>query len=155
HADFILSNIQKSRDTGRWITPLDMLSFITDLLLEYYPGSTIEERPTKAGIYDVSLSADGRASLSSYIQATRPVRSTRLHVPGETVPAVFDITLQPDLRPKPEFIDLTHPLALWLREQTEHRQESVSAGAAIDLAQANTSAPPDLYIFATDLWRFE
>jgi superfamily II DNA or RNA helicase len=155
HADFILSNIQKSRDTGRWVTPADMLGFVTDLLLEYHSGSTIEERPTKAGMFDVSLSADARASLSNYIQTTRPVRSTRLHSPGETVPVVFDITLQSELRPKPEFVDLTHPLALWLREQTEYRQEAISSGVAIGLSRGNTAVPPDLYIFATDLWRFE
>ena len=132
-----------------------MLGYVTDLLTEYHPGSKVEERPTKAGIYDVSLSADARASLANFIQTTRPGRSTRLHVPGETVPVVFDIGLQSELRPKPEFVDLTHPLALWLREQTEYLQDTISSGVAIDLNRGNTAVAPDLYIFATDLWRFE
>jgi len=155
HADFILSNIQKSRDTGRWITPTDMLHFVTNLLTEYYPGSKIEQRSIRAGIYDVYLAADAGASLSDFIQRTRPGRPTRLHIPGETVPVVFDITLQSDLRPKPEFVDLTHPLALWLRDQIEHLAIVTSPGVAIDLPRAHTELPPDLYIFATDLWRFE
>ena len=52
-------------------------------------------------------------------------------------------------------MDLTHPLALWLREQTEYLQDTISSGVAIDLNRGNTAVAPDLYIFATDLWRFE
>lgn len=155
HANYILSSIRKSRESGHWITPADMLAFVNDFLTEFYPGSKIEHHPRRAGVYEISLSPDARAGLASFIQSNHPTRGTQLHVPGEKVAATFDIGAQAGLHPKPEFIDLTHPLALWLRAQIDIREVAFTPGVAIALDRSQTVNKPDIYIFATDLWRFE
>jgi superfamily II DNA or RNA helicase len=155
HTDFILSNIQKSRENGRWITPQDILEFITDVLGEFYVGSRVERHPTKADLFEISLSIDARASLATYIDNNRPPRGTRLHAPGQTILVVFDIAHQVERRPKPELIDLTHPLILWLRAEIERRGSKSAASVAIELGADRTDVPIGLYVFATDFWRFE
>lgn len=155
HTDFVLSNIQQSRDAGRWIRPEDVLSFITDFLMERYPGSSIENDPVRPGIYKISLTPEARAALSIYIENQRPSRATRLHIPGATVQAVFDIKLQAAARPRPEIIDITHPLLLWVRSEIERIGRKFEPVAALEISSEEAGLPPDLYIFATDLWRFE
>ncbi|WP_134500735.1 SNF2-related protein [Microvirga pakistanensis] len=155
HTDFVLSNIQQSRDAGRWIRPEDVLTFVTDFLMEHYPGSSIEADPLRSGIYRISLTPEARAALSIYIDNRRPSRATRLHVPGTTVQAVFDIKLQGGVRPRPEIIDITHPLLLWIRSEIERIGRKSEPVTAVEVSSAEAGLPPDLYVFATDLWRFE
>ncbi len=155
HTDFILSNIQKSRDEGRWISPSDIVEFITDILDEFFVGSRVERHATKHDLFDISLSTDARASLAAFIDTTRPARATRLHAPGQTVAVVFDIANQADRRPKPELVDLTHPLVLWLRAEIERREAKSAPAVAIELSEQSADAPAGLYVFATDFWRFE
>ncbi len=155
HANFILSSIRNSRENGHWITPVDMLAFVTDFLTEFYPGSKIVRHSKLAGVYEISLSADARAGLANFIQSNHPTRGTQLHVPGEKIAVTFDIAAQLGGRPKPEFVDLTHPLTLWLREQIDIREIALSPGVAVALDRTQASNQPDVYIFATDLWRFE
>jgi len=155
HTDYILSNIQKSREVGRWIRPNDLLRFATDVLSEFYPGSRIERHKVRDGIFELNLSTDARVSLQAYIENSRPSRSTRCHVPGEIVPAVFSIADQVGTRPRPELIELTHPLILWLRSEIEHRKPALITGVAIELSAERSSLPAGLYVFAIDLWRLE
>ncbi len=155
HTDFILSNIQKSRDDGRWVTPNDIVEFITDVLEEFFVGSRIERHPTRSDIFEISLSNDARASLAAFIENTRPARATRLYAPGQATSAVFDIAHQIDRRPKPELIDLTHPLVLWLRAEIDRRDATSAPAVAIELSRDRTEVAAGLYVFATDFWRFE
>jgi len=155
HTDFVLSNIQESRDAGRWIRPDDVLTFVTDFLMEHYPGSAIDADPIKAGVYRIALNPEARAALAIYIEDRRPSRPTRLRAPGETVHAVFDIKLQGRIRPRPELIDITHPLVLWIRSEVERMGRTSEPVVALEISQEQSGLPPDLYVFATDLWRFE
>ncbi|MDI2073065.1 SNF2-related protein [Bradyrhizobium sp. Mp27] len=155
HTGFILSNIQESRDEGRWISPSDIVEFITDILDEFFVGSRVERHPTKHDLFDISLSIDARASLAAFIESTRPARATRLHAPGQSVAVVFDIAHQVDRRPKPELIDLTHPLVLWLRSEIDRRDAKSAPAVAIELPEQSTDASAGLYVFAADFWRFE
>lgn len=155
HTDFILSNIQKSRDDGRWITANDIVEFITDVLNEFFVGSRVERHPTKDNLFELSLSTEARASLAAFIDNARPARVTRLHAPGQNVAVVFDIAHHVDRRPKPELIDLTHPLVLWLRAEIDRRDAKSAPAVAIELSEQSTDASAGLYVFATDFWRLE
>ncbi len=155
HTDFVLSNIQHSRDAGKWIRPDDVLTFITDFLVEHYPGSAIEADPLRIGIFRISLNPEARAALAIYIEDRRPSRGTRLHVPGVTVQTVFEAKLLSGFRPRPELIDVTHPLLLWARSEVERRGKTHQPVTTAEISSERADLPPDLYVFATDLWRFE
>jgi hypothetical protein len=68
HTDFILSNIQKSRDDGRRVTPSDIVEFITDVLEEFFVDSRVERHPTKSDVFEISLSTTARASLAAFVE---------------------------------------------------------------------------------------
>lgn len=155
HTDYLLSNIQQSRDSGRWIRPDDMLVFVTDFLLERYPGSTIEANPIREGLYRATLSVEARAALAMFVENRRPSRGTRLHVPAATVDVAFDIKVQARVRPRPELVDITHPLLLWARSEIDRLARSSEPVVALELSSQEGEVPPGLYVFATDFWRLE
>ena len=153
HTDFILSHIQKGRDLGRWIRPQDLLGFVTDVLADLYPGSRIERHKARSGVFEVNLNTDARAALQVHIETYRPARSTRCHVPGEVATVAFSIADQTG-NPRPEVIDLSHPLVLWLRAELDRRGQQAPA-VAIELSADRSSIPSGSYTFAVDLWRMD
>jgi hypothetical protein len=124
-------------------------------LTELFPGSKVGRHTTRAGLYEIELSADARAGLANFIQSNHPPRGTQLHVPGERVAVAFDVAAQSGQGLRAELIDLTHPLVLWLREQITTRGSGTSAAVAVAVDGDRSSSAPGTYIFATDLWRLE
>ena len=152
--DFILSSIQAGQEAGRWIRPDDLRDFVADFLLENYPGSQLEADQQDSGLYRLNLSPSAGAALGIFMDRTRPPRGTRLRAPGAIVPIVFNAALQTRFRPRPELIDITHPLVALARTSATGRASTAEPVAAIVISRSSTDASPGVYVFATDLWRF-
>jgi superfamily II DNA or RNA helicase len=152
--DFILSSIQAGREAGRWIRPEDLRNFLSDFLFENYPGSQLEADHQESGLYRLSLSPSAGAALGIFMDRARPTRGTRLRAPGAIVPVVFDPACQTKFRPRPELIDITHPIVAFARTSATERASTAEPVAAMVIPGSLTEASPGVYVFATDLWRF-
>jgi SNF2 family DNA or RNA helicase/DNA-binding transcriptional regulator YiaG len=153
HADFILRSIRQSHAAGRYVRPDDLRRYTTDFLHEGYPGSSIEYDLNSSGLFRIELSARARDELALFIEQERPARHTRI-LGGNTL-VTFDPSMPKPGRLRPEVVDVTHPLVLWMRSiKAVEKNELVPAvAAAIDAT--NTDVAPGLYVFAADLWRME
>ena len=114
----------------------------------------MEADPDQTGLYRVQLNPAACAAFSSFMEQTRPNRGTRLRTPGAQVPIVFDPALQPKCRPRPEIADITHPIVAFARSITADANSTSEPIAAITVPAEATDAPPGIYVFATDYWRF-
>lgn len=150
--DFILSSIQAGRDAGRWLRPDDLRGFLQDFLIETYPGSRLASDHNTPGLFHLQLSPAARAELALYIERHRPHRGTRLQVPGVEISVVFDVADQSKARPRPELLDITHPLIAFARSKMVNRAENKEPVVALAVHDAPEDVPPGIYVFATDLW---
>lgn len=153
--DFILSSIQAGREAGRWIRPQDLRDFLLDMLLDAYPGTRFEVDPDEPNLCRITLNPAAGAAFGRFIEETRPQRGTRLHIPGAEVAVVFEPGLRIRLSPRPEVLDVTHPLVGFARALATDRQVPTQPVAAVVLASGSVDAPPGAYVFAVDHWRLQ
>lgn len=150
--DHLLDELRQSRDLGRWIEPEELRSFCADILADHYLGSRIERRHDDSLVYRVILSADAKVSLANFIARERPPRRTRMDTPGEPINTTFDPHWDGPLRPVPEFVQASHPLVLWLRDELMKNPASIYPAAAIGIRKSSVSVDPGTYVLAIDRW---
>lgn len=150
--DHLLDELREGRELGRWIEPDDLLAFCIDALAERYPGSKIERHHGDARLHRIVLSADAKVRLDDFIIRERPSRRTRMHVAGAAVDATFDPHWRATGRQQPEFVEATHPLVLWLRDELRSDEGSSYPAVAVDLPTTVTDLQPGTYVVAVDRW---
>jgi superfamily II DNA or RNA helicase len=155
HAEFILRSIRKSYEHGRYVRPGDLRRYVTDFLHERYPGSQIEYEADSSELFRITPSAKARDALGAFIEHRRPARPTNLTRPGVNVTATFESNLQWRSRQRPELIDVSHPLVLWIKSEAQLRDSSIVPAVAIECDAVQAGIGEGLYVFATDFWRFE
>jgi DNA-binding transcriptional regulator YiaG/superfamily II DNA or RNA helicase len=153
HAEYILRSITQSHAAGHYIRPDDLRSYVTDFLHENYPGSMVEYEAAAKGLFRIHPNAKARDELAVFIEQERPARHTRLA--GGAILATFDPSVTASGRLRPELVDITHPLVLWIRKVKTVDKSDLVPAVACEIDTVNTDAQPGLYIFATDFWRFE
>ncbi|AOG06797.1 hypothetical protein BSY19_791 [Bosea sp. RAC05] len=153
--DFILSSIQAGREAGRWIRPDDLRDFLLDVLLEAYPGSRFEEDADEKNLFRITLSPAAGAAFARFVEHTRPQRGTRFQMPGAEVAVVFEPSLRIKRHPRPETLDITHPLIGFARSLATGQAIPAQPVAAIVLPSSFTDAPSGVYVFAVDHWRLQ
>jgi hypothetical protein len=153
HADFILRSINHSHAAGRYIRPDDLRRYVTDFLHEKFAGSTVEYDIGSPGLFRIDPSAQARDELAAFIEQERPARHTRLA--GGAILATFDSSVSAAGRLRPELVDVTHPLVLWMRRVKALEKSDLVPAVACELDAMKTDVAPGLYVFVTDFWRME
>jgi SNF2 family DNA or RNA helicase len=153
HAEFILQSIHQSHAVGRYVRPDDLRRYTTDFLHEKYPGSSIEYDAGLPQLFRIDLSVEAREKLAAFIERERPARYTKIL--GGNLLATFDPNLAKTGRVRPEVIDVTHPLLLWMRSAKATEKSELEPAVAVAIDAAKTEVPPGPYVFATDLWKME
>jgi hypothetical protein len=155
--DVILGEITRTRDLGRFIEPDAMEQFVVTLLGRLYPGSTVQQSrdPKAAGALEAQLSSIAKQDLSDYISSTRLARRTRLHEPGRSTLITTNPRWSGQVRPRPELIDTSHPIVLWLREKAKSDSSLTYPLSAVELGHHSTAGiRPGLYVYMVDRWVF-
>jgi hypothetical protein len=153
HADFILRSIRQSHAAGHYVRPDDLRRYVTDFLHERYPGSSVEYDAASPGLFRIEPSAEARDELAAFIEQERPARHTRLV--GGAILATFDPNAATSGRLRPEFVDVAHPLVLWMRTIKAIEKHDLIPAVAAEIERTKTDVAPGLYAFATDFWRME
>ena len=159
YGDYILKQVKAARDLHRSISAEDIQSYVTDFFDVYYRGSEFRQVPDKPTRFDVSLSADAKHDLATYIRKERidpPTRITRDIV--HTVRCRFENTAVPDRRGWEEVISQFHPLVRFVAARLDKEENRRRPAVAVQLAE--TDLPEDLpngilpvrYAFVVQRW---
>jgi superfamily II DNA or RNA helicase len=150
-SDFILEQINDARKTGRWITPAELRSYITDFFQSHYQGTRIAwDRPAE-GQVSISLSNDARSDLSYFCRHQREMR-TRLIQTGAD-PVVLGYTNEA-IRANTglEFLSHFHPLVRWVTDIYKTHEDPFYPVSAVEVRTDLVELGD--YIFMIELWRF-
>ena len=153
-SDYILENINDSREKGRWLSPQELLSFVEDFFVRQYPGTKIEAREKYPSEARILLSKEARIALGIFVKEMKPGTRTRLHQSTKPVACIFDPRQIDRLKRGIELIDPTHPLIQWIREQYRNEDRRAHPVSAIRISASDTDRGPGLYVFATHRWSF-
>jgi superfamily II DNA or RNA helicase len=155
HAEYILRSIRQSHAAGHYIRPEDLRRYVTDFLHERFPGSSVEYQAGSADIVRILPSPSARDALGNFIEQERPARQTRLVDPGANVLVTFNPNAETPVRGRPEVVDVTHPLVLWMRNVTAAESREIVPAVAAEIDGAEAGVEVGLYVFASDFWRLE
>ena len=108
-SDYIMRNIEESREHGRWLSAAELISFVEDFFAKSYPGTRIDPE-NAANNRLISLSDEAKRDLTSFISRQKPSTRTRLNSAEKAVLCVFDPRRAVRLPPLAEFIDTTYPM---------------------------------------------
>lgn len=154
----ILEEIDKSRSMKRYLDPAAVQRFVTSLVRELYPGTSIEEleQTDTPAMLSVELSARGKQELAEFLNSRRLSRSTRLCEPGRRTYLTTNPRWKGGQRIRPELIDASHPLLLWLRELILANLDLSYPLSAIGVdADKRLNLGNGIYIYAVDRWQFD
>ena len=159
YGDYILRQVKAARDLHRSISAKDIRSYVTDFFDVHYRGSEFRQVLDSPARFDVSLSADAKHDLATYIRKERidlPTRLARDIV--HTVQCRFENTAVPDRRGREEVISQFHPLVRFVAARLEKEENRRRPAVAVRLAA--TDLPKDLqnrnlparYAFLVQRW---
>ncbi|MEW5978248.1 MAG: helicase-related protein [Acidobacteriota bacterium] len=151
-ADFILEQIRDARKTGRWITPAELQSYISDFFQTHFVGTRIAWDTPDKGKVTVDLSNDARLKLSWFCRDPLIPR-TRLAQEGrDSVVLAYTSEAAQENRDL-EFISHFHGLVRWITRQYAEEENPFFPTAAVEVE--TDRMPAGDYVFCIELWRFE
>ena len=150
-SDYILENIQDSRDRGHWLSGGEILAFIDDFFAKNFPGCRIEARP-KDHSAQIQLSREAQLELSQFIERTTPATKTQLHRSGRMTHCVFDPRTMQSVPENGEFMDPSHPMILWIKDRYRNNSQQIYKVSAVRLSPDETSLEPGDYVYCVQKW---
>ena len=150
-SDFILEQISDARRTGRWVTPAELRSYVTDFFHHNYVGTRIAWDRPEDGLIEISLSHDARFALSWFCKHQTDTH-TRLAFAGFD-PLILGYTNEAIRKHTDvEFISHFHPLIRWITESHKSQSAPFFRTSAVEV-KSDLCSPGD-YVFLIEFWRF-
>ncbi len=151
NSDFILEQIQSARKTGRWVTPAELRSYITDFFQHHYVGTRIAWNKPTDGFVNMHLSNEARFELASFCRRQRETRTVLTQSGTESVVLGYTseaIKQRQDL----EFLSHFHGLTRWITQIYKEEKNPFFRTSAVEV-KSDLVKPGD-YLFLIELWRF-
>jgi superfamily II DNA or RNA helicase len=150
-SDFILEQISGARKTGRWVTPAELRSYITDFFHHNYVGTrTAWDRPEE-GLVSISLSHDARFDLTWFCKHQNDANTRLTHTGSD--PLVLGYTNEAVGRHQDvEFLSHFHPLIRWITDSYKSQPSPFFRTSAVEVK--SDIVPPGDYVFLIEFWRF-
>lgn len=151
-SDYILDQISRARKLGRWITPEDIRSFITDFFHTSYPGTNINWDNPEPGLVSINLSNQARNDLALFNRTqSSPLRTELTYTPCRDVVLAYK-TEAAQHYVRYEMLSHFHPLIHWITERHKQNKQAFFPTAAVKL-QSNL-LPSGQYVLAIEFWEF-
>lgn len=151
-SDYILEQIGKAVELGRWITPEDLTGLIRDFFDRDYRGTRVSWNRPEQGLVSVSLSHDARNDFAQFCRSQTPsLTSILTHPTGEAAVLAY----RPDAaqkHPRQEFLTHFHPLVRWIIDC--HRREDSPFFPTAAVQVKTELLPPGDYLCAVEFWNF-
>jgi len=158
-SEYILKEINQSREKGRWLRSKDLEHFIDDFFKLYYPETTITPKQDEDGLITINLSMEARRDLRLFCDKRRLSSATRLNAMAVT--CFFDpkkVKIMSKIAY--EFLDATHPLIQWIRHEYDasvkdsNQSHPFHGVSALEIENSHVDCIPGTYIYVIHLWEF-
>lgn len=151
-SDYILEQIGQARKLGRWITPEDLISFVTDFFASAYRGTRINRNRPRPGLITISLSNDARNELAHFCRMNPSESITALSRPGSESVVLAYSSEASQGHPQLEFLSHFHPLVRWIIHCHRQSTDPFFPTAAVEVKSG--VVPPGEYLCAIEFWTF-
>ena len=153
-SDYILDNIQDSRDKGRWLGADELIALVDDYFARRHPGTAVEPHASLAGAASIRLPASAKAELGAFVAQAKPATRTRLHQSARPVLCLFDPRRvdSVDRDAEVELIEPTHPLIQWIRAEYAKDGAQFHPVSATRVDARQTGVPSGDYVFVAHRW---
>lgn len=151
-SDYILQQIGRARQLGRWITPKDLSGFTEDFFQSFYQGTTISwDKPTP-GLVSIKLTNQARNDLYDFCRLQYPPLQTNLSFGNsENTILVYEPEIAQE-NPRLEMLTHFHPLIKWICDRHQNNEKAFFPTSAVSLK--SELAPPGNYLIAIQFWIF-
>lgn len=151
-SDYILQQIGRARQLGRWITPKDLSGYTEDFFQSFYQGTIVSwDKPSK-GLVSIKLTNQARNDLHDYCRRQNPPLQTSLNYGSQDLTT---LVYEPEVAqnsPRLEMLTHFHPLIKWI---CDRHQEDADAFFPTSAVQLQTDlAPAGKYLLAVQFWMF-
>lgn len=152
-SDYILQQIGRARELGRWITPKDLSGFTEDFFTNCYQGTTIIWDKPARGLVSIRLTNQARNDLQSFCHLQNPPLLTNLTFGNtETAVLVYEPTVAQE-NPKFEMLTHFHPLIKWIASTHQNNPNAFFPTAAVQLK--TDLVDQGTYLIAIQFWTFQ
>jgi superfamily II DNA or RNA helicase len=152
-SEYILEQIGRAREQGRWITPSDLSSFIQDFFEHNFRGTVVNWDKPDNGFVSFRLSNQARNELDSFCRLQNPPVSTGLlNSASESKALIYD-PQKAQYNQKYELLNHFHPLVKWIANVHESNVNAFIRTSAVDLRSVSVS--PGTYLLAIQFWTFD
>jgi hypothetical protein len=152
NSDFVLERIRDARKTGRWITPVEVRSYVTDFFQKRYSGTQIRWDSPNDGFVTIDLANSARTDLAFHCRQSEEAFTSLTNNFAATVLAYKSDAASG--QPRVEFLTHFHPIIRWITNLYSQQTDpdpffpSVAAQVRTDLVPAGD------YTFCVEKWRF-
>ena len=153
-SDYILNQIEDSRERGRWLSGNDLISLVDDFFELKFPGTKIDTNYETLES-KIMLSENARDELGNFIYGENPVTRTRMHTSKNPITSFFNPRKSGVTQQGIEFIDPTHPLITWIKHDFETSSNQLHNVVAIKQFEHSPKFESGDYVFRTELWSFK
>lgn len=157
-SDYLINTINDTKKNNRWINGRDLIVFIKDFFKNNYTETIIDEDAAAPMVLHILLTPQAKADLDGFIQRTKPMALSNLHRSPKPISCVFN---QKAINTRSshigyEFIDTSHPLIHWIKEEYQNQSSSLYPYSAVQVAQEDTEdIEPGLYVYIVQKWDFK
>jgi len=155
HGEFIMNKVRAAKELGRYVRSDDLYAYVTDFIVDAYPGTRFILADGEQELYNVELSMDLRVEFSQFIQEKGLQGQTHL-LHGVPLPVLFENC---HCAPSPYFerVAQDHPLVRFVTSQLGI-QEKTSQRYPVSAVQLPTGVAegiePGVYAFSVSRWSF-
>ncbi len=155
HGDFIMNKVRAAEQLGRYVRSDDLHAYVTDFILDTYPGTRFIPVGDELELYSVELSMDLRVQLSQFIQDKGLQGHTQL-LDARALPVLFENCHR---APSSRFerVAQDHPLVRFVTSQLGSQDQANQRYpiSAVQLSRlASEGIEPGIYAFVVSRWSF-
>lgn len=155
HGEFIMNKVRAAKELGRYVRSDDLYAYVTDFIVDTYPGTRFIPADDEQELYDVELSMDLRVQFSHFIQDKALQGQTHL-LDARAIPVQFENCHR---APSASFerIAQDHPLVRFVTHQLGS-QEKASQRYPVSAVQLSpmvaVGIEPGVYAFTVSRWSY-
>lgn len=113
-SEYILNEINQSREKGRWLNPNEIQTYVCDFLNKYYPGTKINPLSDK-NLLKIGLTDEAKTEFAIFLKNHKLKKNTILdHYDSK---CLFDTKKIKLFKKDVEIIETNHPLIRWIKFQ--------------------------------------
>lgn len=152
-SDYILQQIGRARQLGRWITPKDLRGFTEDFFTNYFQGTTLGWDKAAPGLVSIRLVNQARNDLQDFCRLQNPqLRTALTSGSADTDVLIYEPEIAQE-HPGKEMLTHFHPLIKWISDKHQRNENAFFPTAAVQLESDLVAAGN--YLIAVQFWTFQ